>query len=130
MWLNPLMFGILLIFFWIQMRGYMFFGISDTFFRDAILFSAQNLGFTIEETMSKLKIKETGEEMQVAIQGWIGTAQLKAAKSDSGASVSRIATEMKSYFSSAKGNMNFLTSYFYLIVGLFMIAMSIFLFMM
>jgi len=77
-WMNPLMFTVLLGFFWIQMKGYMAFAISDTYFREALMASASSLGLSIEETMSRLKIKETGQEMQVAIQDWIGTAQLKS----------------------------------------------------
>ena len=77
-WMNPLMFTVLLIFFWIQMKGYMAFAVSETYFREALLASVSSLGYSIEETMSRIKIKETGQELQVAIQGWIGTAQLKS----------------------------------------------------
>ena len=124
-WINPLMFTVLLIFFWIQMKGYMAFAISDTYFREALLASASSLGFSIEETMSRLKIKETGQEMQVAIQGWIGTAQLKSTSKESNDTVKQIANGMAKYFESTPGKMNFMTSYFYLIIGVFMVAMSV-----
>ena len=124
-WLNPLMFTVLLGFFWIQMKGYMAFAISDTYFREALLASASSLGFSIEETMSRLKIKETGQEMQVAIQGWIGTAQLKSTSKESNDTVKQIANGMAKYFESTPGKMNFMTSYFYLIIGVFMVAMSV-----
>ena len=127
-WINPLMFIVLLGFFWIQMKGYMAFAISDTYFREALLASASSLGFSIEETMSCLKIKETGQEMQVAIQGWIGTAQLKARTKESNDTVKQVANGMTKYFESTPGKMNFMTSYFYLIMGLFMVAMSIWMF--
>ena len=110
------------------MKGYMAFAISDTYFRDALLASASSLGFSIEETMSSLKIKETGEEMQVAIQAWIGTAQLKATRRESNDTVKQIANGMTKYFDITPGKMNFLTSYLYLIIGLFMVAMSIWMF--
>ena len=127
-WINPLVFTVLLIFLWIQMKGYMAFAISDTYFRDALLSAAGSLGFTIEETMSRLKIKETGQEMQVAIQGWIGTAQLKSTGKESNDMVRQIADGMTKYFQAQSGKMNYVTSYFYLIMGVFMIAMSIWLF--
>ena len=126
-WLNPLMFTVLLIFFWIQMKGYMAFAISDSYFREALLSSADSLGLTIEETMSRLKIKETGE-MQVAIQGWIGTAQLKATGKGSKDTVRQIAHGMTKHFNSTPGKMNYMTSYFYLIIGAFMVAMSVWMF--
>ena len=127
-WMNPLMLTVLLVFFWIQMKGYMAFAISDTYFREALLASASSLGFSIEETMSRLKIKETGQEMQVAIQGWIGTAQLKSTGKESNETVRQIAKGMTKYFQSTPGKMNFMTSYLYLIIGAFMIAMSVWMF--
>ena len=127
-WMNPLIFTVLLVFFWIQMKGYMAFAISDSYFREALLGSAESLGLSIEESMSRLKIKETGVEMQVAIQGWIGTAQLKSTGKESEDSVRQIAKGMTKYFENTTGRMNFMTSYFYLIMGVFMIAMSIWMF--
>ena len=127
-WMNPLMFTVLLVFFWIQMKGYMAFAISDSYFREALLGSADSLGLSIEESMSSLKVKETGAEMQVAIQGWIGTAQLKSKGKESESSVRQIAQGMTKYFENTPGGMNFITSYFYLIMGAFMIAMSIWMF--
>jgi len=127
-WMNPLMFTVLLIFFWIQMKGYMAFAISDSYFREALLASAASLGYSIEETMSRLKIKETGQEMQVAIQGWMGTAQLKSTGKESNDTVRQIANGMTKYFQSSPGKMNYLTSYFYLLIGSFMVAMSVWFF--
>jgi hypothetical protein len=127
-WINPLMFTVLLVFFWIQMKGYIAFAISDSYFREALLASSSALGFSIEETMSRLKIKETGQEMQVAIQGWIGTAQLKSTGKESNEVVKQIAHGMTKYFQCTPGKMNYLTSYFYLIIGVFMIAMSLWMF--
>ena len=127
-WMNPLIFTVLLVFLWIQMKGYMAFAISDSYFREALLGSAESLGLSIEESMSRLKIKETGVEMQVAIQGWIGTAQLKSTGKESEDSVRQIAKGMTKYFENTTGRMNFMTSYFYLIMGVFMIAMSIWMF--
>jgi hypothetical protein len=124
-WINPLMFTVLLAFFWIAMRGYVVVAISDAYFREALLASANSLGLSIEETMSRLKIKETGQEMQVAIQGWVGTAQLKPAGKGSNEIVRKIAEGMSKYFQSTPGKMNFVTSYFYLIIGAITIAISV-----
>ncbi|MDC0088374.1 hypothetical protein OAI07_02410, partial [Akkermansiaceae bacterium] len=102
-WLNPVMFTVLLVFFSIQMKGYMAFAISDTYFREALLASSNALGFTIEETMSRLTIKETGQEMQVAIQSWIGTAQLKSTDKESSETVKQIAEGIAKYFENTPG---------------------------
>jgi len=123
--MSPAMFAVMLVFFWLQMRGYMAFAISDAYFREALLSSAASLEFTIEETMSCVKIKETGQEIQVSIQGWTGTAQIKPSRRDSAAAVAKIAAGMNQYFKTSAGKMNYVTSYFYLIIGAFMIAFSL-----
>ena len=130
LWMNPLITVTLLAFCWIQMKGYAVFAISDDYFREALLASAQSLGFSIEEKMSRLKIKETGHEIQVAIQGWIGTAQLKSTAKESNDAVRRIADGMTKYFQSTPGKINYITSCFYLIMGAFMIAMSAWMFLL
>ena len=124
-WINPLIFTVLLAFFWIQMKGFTAFAISDSYFRTSLLASANSLGLSIEETMSRLKINETGQEMRVAIQGWIGTAQLKSTGKESNEIVRNIAEGMRKYFQSTPGKMNFISSFLYLIIGAFMIAMSV-----
>ena len=129
-WINPAIFTFLLIFFWFQMKGYVAFAISDTYFRDALLSSAASLGYSIEETMSCLKIKETGEEMQVSIQGWVGPAQLKPSVRKSAHVVAKIVGGMNQYFKTTPGKMNYLTSYFYLIMGGFMIVCAIGMFLL
>jgi hypothetical protein len=125
--LNPLIYFTLLVFFWIQMKGYLVFAISDSYFRDALLASAKSLDFTIEETISQLQIKESGEALQVSVQGWIGTAQIKGAAKTSKETVRQVAAGMDVYFATHPGRMNFLTSYLYLIMGLFMLALAGFL---
>ena len=127
-WINPLISTAFLVFIWIQLKGYFAFAISDTYFREALLASASSLGFSIEETMSRLKINETGQEMQVAIQGWMGTAQLKSAGKGSNDTVKQIANGMTKYFKNTPGKMNYMTSYFYLFIGAAMVAFSIFIY--
>jgi hypothetical protein len=127
-WMSPLMFIVFLVFMWIQMKGYFAFAISDSYFRDALLQSASNLGYTLEETMSRVKVRETGEEIQVAVQDWTGVAQLKPANSDARQTVDKIARGMNDYFSQSSGKMNFLSSYLYLIMGGAMIVVAISLF--
>ena len=127
-WMNPLMFTVLLVFFWIQMKGYMAFAISEAYFRDALLASTASLGYTIEETMSRITIKETGQAIQVSIQGWTGTAQIKPVGKDSRDLIKKMAEGMNAYFRTTSGAMNYLISYLYLIIGCFMIAMSIWMF--
>lgn len=121
-WLTPAMCGAILCYTWIRMKGYMVFAVSDTYFREALLAAAASLGYTVEETMSGLKIKETGEVIKVVIAGWIGTAQLKRAKRQPAKLVAQLAHGMNEYFKTNTGKMDYTTSYLCLIMGAFMIA--------
>ncbi len=124
-WISPLMFAVMLVFFWFQMKGYMAFAISEKYFRDALLASTSVLGYTVEETMSRITIQETGQAIQVSIQGWTGSAQIKPVGKDSGDLVKKIANEMNVYFRTTPGAMNYIIPWFYLIMGFFMVAMSV-----
>jgi len=112
------------------MKGYIAFAVSDAYFRDALLSSIKSVGYTPEETMSRLRIKETGEEFYVAIQGWMGSAQLKPVGKSSTATTQEIVKHIKLYFSNNKGKMNYMLAYMYLILGAFIISMSVGIFML
>jgi len=117
---NPLMFAVVLVFMWIQMKGYMVFGVSDAYVREALLDSIKTIGFTPVETMSRLQIKETGEEFQVAIQGWVGTAVFKPVGKSTTKTTRDIALAMNNYFRTTPGKMNYIAPCLYLILGIFM----------
>ena len=103
----PVMFGVLLIFFWFQMQGYMAMGVSDAYFRDALLASIKNLGYTAEESMSRIRIVETGDEFQVSIQGWVGSAQIRPTRKCSSATMRDIVKGMRTYFADTPGGTNY-----------------------
>ena len=117
---TPVMFGVLLIFFWYQMKGYMALGVSDVYFRDALLASIKNLGYTAEESMSRIRIIETGDELQVSIQGWVGSAQIRPMPKCSSTTIQNIVKGMRKYFTETPGGTNYVISYFYIILGLLM----------
>ena len=123
-WMNPLITSMVLLFFWIQLKGYVAFAVSHITFRDALLASVKSLGYSTEETMSCLKIKETGQEIEVAIQGWVGTAQLKSQGTPANDTLKRIAKEMTYYFQEIPGKINYFPSYFCLILGAIMAVIS------
>jgi hypothetical protein len=127
---TPAMFGVLLIFFWFQMKGYMAFGVSDVYFRDALLACIKSLGYTIEESMSRIRIIETGDEFQVSIQGWVGSAQIRPTRKCSSLIMGNIIKGMKQYFAETPGRMNYTVSYLYLVIGFLMVCMTVNLFLM
>ena len=108
-----------------MMKGYTAFGVTDSYFRDALLSSMSSLGYTAEESFSKLRIKETGEEFHVSIQGWMGSAQFKPVGKTNTKTTRDIAAGMNRYFATTPGKMNYSIAYLYLFLGVFLIAMCI-----
>jgi hypothetical protein len=121
----PAMFGVLLIFFWYQMQGYMALGVSDIYFRDALLASIKGLGYTVDESMSRIRIIETGDELQISIQGWMGSAQIRPMRKCSSTTLRNIVGGMRRYFADTRGRMNYVISYFYIVIGLLLGCMMV-----
>ena len=121
-WINPLMFGTLFFFLMITIKGYVVYGATEEYIREALLSTVATLGYTAEETMSCLKIKETGQEIKVMIQGAVGSAQLRPKSKDSALLVKQIAQGMTSYFQNHAGETKMLIAYFYLLIGVFLLA--------
>ncbi len=120
-WISPLMVIVLLVFMKRQMQGYLIFAVSEEYFREALLKSISNLGYTTEETMGGIKIKETGETLKVVIQGWMGTVQVKSGKEITAKTMRSIISEMRDYFSKNPGNLNKISAYYYLGMGVLML---------
>ena len=59
------------------MQGYTLFGITDETARDALHYGLQKLDSPYEETLTKIKLPELNTELQISIQPWIGTGQMK-----------------------------------------------------
>lgn len=114
-WLNPVIFLLLLGFLWLQMKGWYAFGITEGPFRAAILAAIAGQGWTAEESLACVRIRETGDEVKVAVHGLTGTAQLRVAGS---AATERVIVEgMRVFYAEHPGEMNTVTCYFYLITG-------------
>jgi hypothetical protein len=108
----------------IMQKGYAIYAASDSYVREALLASAKSLGFTIEETLLGLKIKETGGEIELLIQEKTGSALIKAKHKETNETLKQIVAEMNNYFKTTPGKMNYMNSYFFLFMGLCLIVMS------
>jgi tetratricopeptide (TPR) repeat protein len=75
--LMPLLFAVLLVFLWLQMQGYVLFGIVDKSFRKALLTVLDELHLERQEELSLIRIPSANLDIQVAIQSWVGTGQVK-----------------------------------------------------
>ncbi len=128
--LLPIMLVVILIFLYFTLRGYTAFGVTDTSFREALLYSLKKLGLPYEETLSAIRLPTQGADLQVAVQAWIGTAQLKMKQRQFGAVLKDIVNGMNEYYQSgAVSKVNLTCCIFYAVIGVFLAVFAgIFLF--
>ncbi len=124
-YLNPLMLIVLLVFFWFQMKGYMMVGISDDSFRDGLHFSLKKNGYEFEEKLSLIELSSLGAVLQVSVQSWIGMGQLKLKKSNDSSVLKKIINGLNEFYQNNSTKPNNVTSFFFIIMGVFMLALSI-----
>jgi hypothetical protein len=123
-YLNPIMFVCLLIFFWFMMKGYIAIGVSDDSFRDALHFSLNKNNLPFEEQLSVIKLTSINANLQVAIQSWIGSGQLRLKNSKDAKVLPKIISEMNKYYVENNIHPNNITSIFYIILGVFMLVFA------
>jgi hypothetical protein len=123
-YLSPLMFLVLLGFFWIQMKGYMAIGISDDSFRNSLHYALNQNNIQFVEQLSSIKLTDINAELQVAVQDWVGTGQLKLKKSKDKYLMARLVSSINEYFTLNNVKPNNTTSIFYIVIGLIMFIFS------
>jgi hypothetical protein len=123
--LNPLVFSVLLLFFWIQMQGYMFLGITDETIRDALHYGLQELKSPYEEILTKIVLSELNTELQISVQSWMGTGQIKIKNRSKKAFLAKLVLRMRMYFEEHDIPTKKITAIFYLIMGGFMTLFAI-----
>ncbi|HVF12398.1 MAG TPA: hypothetical protein VNA87_04860 [Actinomycetota bacterium] len=124
-WAGPAMFFILAIFMSISMRGYIAIGITESSIREALFTTIDKLALPYEEALGSVRIPSIPAEIQVAVQAWIGSGQLKARKAHSRAVLKEIASGMNQHFRQTKVRANLVTPIFYVALGLMLVVMNV-----
>ncbi len=118
-WLIPIMFIVVLIFLYFTLRGYTAFAVTDTSFREGLLASLKKLNLPHEETLATIKLPTIGADLQVAVQSWIGTGQLKAKQRESSTVLRDIVKGMNEYYQSGVvTKVNLTCCIFYVVIGI------------
>jgi hypothetical protein len=124
LWLNPAMLVVLAVFMWLSLRGYMAFGVTDASFREGLLATLGKLQLPHEETLGAIRLPSAGVDLQVAVQSWIGIAQVKAKQRQDGGVLADVAAGMNEYFQAASVPTNLTGCVFYVVMGLFMLVFA------
>ena len=109
---------VVFIFLAIVIKGYIVMGITDESFRAAIHSALQELNITFEETLGHIKLTSHDLELQVAVQSWVGNAQLKMKGSNGKPVLNEIVKAVGGYYQTHETKTNNVTAIFYLIMGL------------
>ena len=124
-WLPVLMFPVMAVFFWLQMRGYMAFGITGKSFRDGLLAALEKLQLPYEESLSSIRLTLVEADLQVAVQSWMGTSQIKVRPGRHGPLLKKIVQAMNEHFRTSPVETNMISCVFFLILGIFAVVMVV-----
>lgn len=124
MYLPPLMLGVVLVMMWKVMRGYVVVGATDASFRGALFHALKQLDLPYEESLSRVRLLTLDTDLQVSVQSWMGTAQVKFKQAGHNDTLRRIADEMRAYFDSSTVAVNMTSCGFNVVIGVLMLAMT------
>jgi hypothetical protein len=123
--MQPLVFLVVLVMMWIQMKGYLVYGITDESFRNALHYALQKLDLPHEEKLTQIRLTTVGADLQVAVQSWMGSGQIRIKPSQHAPTLKRIADQMSEYFATTPVQTNMVTSAFYAIMGVLLLVMAV-----
>ena len=124
-WLNPLIFGFILLMMCYQMRGYTAYAVTDASFREALIEVLQKLQLPYEESLSLIRLTSIEADLQVSVQGWMGTGIIKMKQRAHGSVLREIVDALNEHFRMSSVPTNMITCVFLLIKGGFMAMFAI-----
>ena len=125
-WLPLLVFPVIAVVLWLQMKGYLAFAVTGKSFRDGLLAALEKLQLPYEESLSSIRLTSVEAELQVAIQSWMGSGQIKVKPGRHGPLLKKIVQAMKEHFRTSAVETNMISCAFFLILGIFAILMPLY----
>ncbi len=120
--LQVLMFVVLLFVIWRQMQGFFVLGVAEDAFRDALIAALNELGFSHKESVKGFSIDELDDTLQVTVQDWMGTAQLRMKSKANREHLGKLAGILKVRLASEPKGANMLSTIIFGIVGVLMVV--------
>lgn len=118
----PLIYTLILAFFWRQMRGYTILGVTDDSFRQALYAVLEDLRLPFEERLSKLHLTSIDADLEANVAGWMGIANLRIKQYEEQETLKRIADGLNRYFAASNVSINMVTCVYYIILGVLVTA--------
>jgi hypothetical protein len=123
--LLPILLIILMVFYYCIIKGYSIYCVSDTDFRNAVIFSLNNNSIKYEEKMNKIELVDINNELNISFTAWIGTGMIKLKNKKDKLIFLNIMNGIKQYFRENKIHPKKIIAIFYLIFGFVFILFSI-----
>ena len=123
-WIPFLMFAMLAVLMWIQLKGYLAFGVTERSFREGLLAALEKLQLPYEESLASIRLTSLGVDLQVVIQSWMGSGQVKVRKGRHGPLLKEIVQAMHTYFRTSAVETNMISCVLYSIIGIFGLLMA------
>ena len=123
-WLPLLMFPIMAVVFWLQTKGYLAFAVTGKSFRDGLVAALENLQLPYEESLSSIRLTSVEAELQVAVQSWMGSGQIKVRPGRHGPLLKKIVQAMKEHFRTAAVETNMISCVVLLVAGIIVVVMG------
>ena len=124
-WVNPLIFGVLLLMMWYQLKGYTAYAVTDTSFRGALLAALQKLQLSHEESLSLIRLTSINADLQVAVQSWMGTGVIKVKQRGYHSVLRQVVNAMNEHFRVSSAPTNMISCVFFVVMGIFMVIAAI-----
>ena len=124
-WVTPVLFVVVLIMMWFQLKGYTAYAVTDTSFREALLTALEKLQLPYEESLSVIRLTTIDVDLQVSIQSWMGTGIIKVKQRGYRSVLKEVANAMNEYFRISSVPTKMITCVFYLVTGGILVAFAI-----
>ena len=124
-WLTPLLFGFILLMMYYQTKGYTAYAVTDASFREALIEVLQKLQLPYEESLSLIRFTSVRVDLQVSVQGWIGTGIINVKQRAYCFMLREIVNSMNEYFRMSSVPTNMITCVFFVAAGGLMVIAAI-----
>ena len=124
-WVHPILFSVILVMMWYQLKGYVAYAVTDASFREALLAALQRLELPYEESLSVIRLTSVNADMQVAVQSWMGTSTIKVKQREHRAVLTEVVKAMNDYFRTSSASTNMITSVFMVVLGVVMTILAL-----
>jgi len=114
---------------WFALRGYLAFAVTGSSFREGLVASLKKLQLPYEETVGTMRLPSVGADLQVAVQSWIGTGQVKVKQNQYSGVLKDIVKGMNEHYRTSTVKINLISCVFHVVMGVFMAVFGVVMYM-